>query len=85
MRIELPATFGAQKDSVWSEEFGDYIYIVKLTFGDNVVKTWEWQEDRPYEQRVEPYDEDVDEFVAKKFTELFNLHSSVQAFVTRIS
>ncbi len=77
MRIELPLMLTA--DKTIGEMMNDWPYHTQwhivLWFGDVEVATWEWQADRPLEERTEPDDGDVAQFVAAKLRAVLGVPS----------
>jgi len=68
VNIELPLMLTADKTIGEMSDTWPYHtqWFIVLWFGDAEVARWEWQEDKPLEERQDLDDQDVSKFIADK-------------------
>lgn len=74
-KIDLPNTLTADVDIQYVDENryrGDYRYFIVLNFGNVEISRWEWQADKLPEERSEPDEYDITDFVASKLRALLS-------------
>lgn len=78
VEIKLSPTLTAEVQDAYVDEkswSGGYRYFIVLKFGHAEISRWEWQADRLPEERSEPDEYEISDFVAGKLREILTAKS----------